>query len=158
MARDVNRQQGMSLIETLLSLLLLSFIVLGSISLLTISSRQNKMAQRRSIATSLAAERLDRLTAAPFRNSADVLALALTEESTASGPPAVFTADYNEIPGFPQFRRVVTLEYDVPEAGLLKAKVEVYWQDQKQGEKEHALLTFLHPELDWGDPEGREAW
>ena len=60
----------------------------------------------------------------------------------------MLTTAYETIPGFPRYRRVVTLTYDSPEAGLLKAKVQIFWQDQQQGEKEHALLTFLHPDLD----------
>lgn len=141
-------QRGMSLVEMLLSLLLLSFVVLGSISLLTISSRQNKIARFRSLATSLSAERLDHLSSTRYRSAANFAQYLLPEETGAAGPPITLSADYGEIPGFPEFRRTVTLNYDQPEAGLVTARVEVFWQDQQQGEKGHSLLTFLHPDLE----------
>ncbi len=141
-------EQGLSLVENLLSLLLLSFIVLGSLSLLTISSRENRLAKNRSIATSLAAERLDHLTSVAFRGSTDVAGYALAGETFAAGPPPRLTLGYGSIAAYPEYRRVVTLQYNTPQTGMLKAKVSVFWQDPQQGEKSHELLTVLHPGLE----------
>ena len=140
--------RGLTLIEVLLSLLLLSFVVLGSISLLTVASRQTKLAKNRSIATSLAAERLDHLTSLTYHAADDYGDYGIPGETGAAGPPATLTANYGDITGFPEFRRRVTLTYDSPTAGLMAAKVEVFWQDQQQGEKQHTLLTFVHRELE----------
>ena len=141
-------ERGMTLVEVLLSLALLSFVVLGSISLLTVSTRQNNLAKNRSIATNLAAERLDHLTATSYHDAADYAAYLLPGETGTDGPPATLTTNYGAIAGFPEFKRRVTLTYDAPTAGLLSAKVEVFWKDLQQGEKQHTLLTFLHRDLE----------
>ena len=141
-------QSGLTLLEILLSLLLLSLVIIGSLALVSISSGQNKLAQNRSVATSLAAERLDLLTSVAFSGAADYADYALPGETGAAGPPPTLTADYGSIPDFPEFRRVLTLEYDSPAAGLLKAKVDVFWQDPRQGAKSHSLLTLVNPVLE----------
>ncbi len=141
-------ERGLTLVEVLVSLLLLSFVALSSMSLITVVLKQNKLAGRRTEATSLAVERIDNLTAREFQSSANYLEYKLVGETAAAGPPQTLTSDFGGIPGFPAFRRVVTLEYNVPVAGMLKAKVAVSWVDRSQGLKSHALTTYLHAALD----------
>jgi len=144
----MNKERGLSLIEVLVALLLLSFVALGSVSLLTVSLKQNKLAGRRSEATSLALERLDNIMAQEFQGSTTYANYALPGEVVLAGPPATLTSNYGTIPGFPAFERVVTLDYNVPVSGMLKAKVQVNWRDRQQGIKTHTLITYLHPALD----------
>ena len=139
---------GLTLIEVLVALLLLSFVGLGSISLMTVALKQNKLASRRSEATSLAVERLENITAQKFQGSSDYANYARPGESVVAGPPATLTSVYGAISGFPAFQRVVTLTYNVPVAGMLEAKVDVSWRDQQQGIKTHTLITYLHSALD----------
>jgi prepilin-type N-terminal cleavage/methylation domain-containing protein len=139
---------GFSLVEVLVALALLSFIGLGSVALMSVVIRQDKLAGRRGEATSLAVERLENIEALPFQDSASYTAYALPGETAAAGPPRTLTAAFGAVPGFPSFQRVVTLEYNVPVAGMLKAKVDVTWRDLQQGVKTHTLVTYLHPSLD----------
>jgi len=141
-------ERGVTFVETLLSLLLLSLVVLGSLNMVTIASRQNKLAKSRSLATNIAAERLDRLTSQKYCDAASYTVYKLAEETASAGPPKKLTTAYGQIPGYPEFRRVVTLNYDTPIAGILRAKVEVFWKDLQQGEKRHQVLTFVEPDLE----------
>ena len=142
------RDGGMTLIEVLVSLLLLSFVIVGAVSLITLAMKQNKLAGKRSEATSLAVERIDSLTARPFRAAADYTLYQLPGEVANAGPPRTLTANYGSIEGYPGFRRRLTLVYDVPAAGMLEAKVDVSWVDRTQGEKTQTLVTYLHPMLE----------
>jgi type II secretory pathway pseudopilin PulG len=141
-------QRGLSLIETLVALGILSFITLGIASLLGISISQNNLAQHRSTATGLAEERLDMLTSMAFQPAADFANYALPGEVVEAGPPRTLTADFGAIPDFPRFRRVVTLTYDTPVTSMLHVSCEVFWQDPRQGQKRHVLHAYLHPTLE----------
>ena len=58
------------------------------------------------------------------------------------------TADYGNITGYPDYRRVVTLTYNTPVAGMLKVESTVSWQNVHQGEKSHVMISYLHPDLE----------
>lgn len=141
---------GFTLVETLVSVALLAFVALGVMALLTAVVRQNKLAKERSIATSLASERINLLTTIPFQASASAVKYRLPEETAAPGPPPTLTTDFGGIPGYPQYRRVVTLTYDVPVVGMLRVEAELSWRNLQQGLKTHDMVTYLHPGLEQG--------
>lgn len=141
---------GFTLVETLVSVALLAFVALGVMALLTAMVRQNKLAKERSMATALASERINLLTAIPFQTSSSYLKYRLPEETAAPGPPPTLTTDYGNVPGYPQFRRVVTLTYDVPATGMLRVEAELTWKNLQQGLKTHDMVTYLHPGLEQG--------
>lgn len=141
---------GFTLVEVLVAVALLAFLVLGVMALLTTVAHQNKLAKQRSVATALASERISRLMSQPFRSSANYAAYRLPEETALPGPPSTLTSEYGTIPGFPSFKRVVMLSYDVPAPGMLRVEAKVYWKDRQQGEKTHEMVTYLHPGLEQG--------
>jgi len=141
-------EKGLTLVEMMVTVVLLAIVVLGSASLLAQVFNQNKRARQRSLATYLAAERIDQITSLEYNTVADYLHYQLPGEAPAAGPPVTLTADYGAIPDFPAFRRVVTLTYDVPAAGMLQINSEVFWQDMHQGEKSHEMITYIHPRLE----------
>lgn len=141
---------GFTLVEVLVAVALLAFLVLGVMALLTTVVHQNKLAQQRSVATALASERISKLMAQPFRTAAAYAAYRLPDETASAGPPSTLTSDYGSIPGFPTFKRVVMLSYDVPVPGMLRVEAKVYWKDRQQGEKTHEMVTYLHPGLEQG--------
>jgi hypothetical protein len=102
------------------------------------------------MATSLASERINLLTAIPFQTSANYVKYRLPEETAAPGPPPTLITDFGRIPGYPQFRRVVTLTYDVPATGMLRVAAELSWNNLQQGLKTHEMVTYLHPGLEQG--------
>jgi len=141
-------ERGLTLVEMLVTVSILAGVILGSASLLTQVFSQNKLARQRSLATYLAAERIDQMLSLEFNGPADYTHYQRPEETAAAGPPMTFTTDYGNIPDYPGFRRVVTLTYDVPTAGMLEISSEVFWQDLRQGEKSHELITYIHPQLE----------
>lgn len=146
----MKNQRGMSLVEVLVALLVLSFVTTSAVTALTLTLRQNERARLRSEATSLATGRIEQLTVMRFRSSSDAADYLMPGETLVAGPPIQIQAGYEEIPGYPQFRRTVTLNYDTPVGGMIQLVVQVYWQDLHHGEKQHQLTTFLHPNLHTG--------
>lgn len=141
-------QRGMTLVEVLGAILLLAFVALGTASLTIYATRENKLATERTVATNLAAERIERLMALPYQGPAHYANYALPYEVVSAGPPKTFTADYGTIPGYERYRSVVTLNYDVPAAGMLQVIVDVSWNNVHQGVKTHRMIVFLHPGLE----------
>lgn len=145
-----SRSDGFTLVEILVAVLLLAFVVLSVMALLTAVVHQNELAKERSVATALASERVGRLMSQPFKGSTEAQSYKLPEETATTGPPLTFTTDYGAIPGHPEFRRVVTLDYDVPATGMLRIEARVFWKNVRQGEKSHEMVTYLHPGLEQG--------
>ncbi len=143
-----DRRAGFSLVEVLVCVAMLSFVALGVASLLTIVVHQNRLARERSIATSLASERIQKMQSMPFQAVADYAKYKLPEETAASGTPKTFTSNYGIIPGFPGYKRIVELTYDTPVTGMLQVKSRVYWKNLRQGEKNHEMVTLFYPGLE----------
>ncbi len=141
-------QSGMTLMELVVSMGVLSFIALSVATMVSTSVHLDKMAQERSVATSLAAERMMQMTSLPFQLPANYTQYQLAEETAAAGPPQTFTTAYGSIPEYPEYRRVVTLNYDTPTAGLLSVEVAVYWTHVGGSEREHRMIEFLNPSLE----------
>ncbi len=147
---SVQKQGGFTLVEVLVAVALLAFLVLGVMALLTTVVHQNKLAQERTVATALVSERISRLMSQPFQTASRYLNYKLIEETALAGPPPTLTTDYGSIPGFPDYKRVVKLTYDVPVTGMLRVETRVYWRNRQQGEKSHEIVTYLHPGLEQG--------
>lgn len=140
-------QRGMSLIEVLVSLTILMLVGLATVQMLIFSFRLNHLASQRSVATSLASERLQQLTAQRYQPATTYVNYKLTEETATAGPPPTFEADFGRISGFPDYKRIVTLRYDTPVAGMLRAECRVLWRSVSQNQKEHQMVVYLHPQL-----------
>jgi prepilin-type N-terminal cleavage/methylation domain-containing protein len=143
------RKRGFSLVETIVGMGLLGLVSLGIMTFLGTSIRLNGLAVQRSIATGLASDRVHKLTGRTYQGE-DNWADYLQGEETGSGasPTFLLTADYGEIVGYPDYRRVVTLTYNAPVAGMLLVESSVFWQNVHQGEKSHTMLAYVHPDLE----------
>ena len=150
MNHATNRESGLTLIEVMASLALLGLVAVGIMTLLVASIRQNKLAEMRSIATGLAAERAQQIISRPYMPSTSYTEYKLPEEAAAAGPPQTLTTNYGAIPAHPEFSRVVTLTYNSPVAGMLRVQTAVSWVDRRQGTKTHEIVTYLHPKLEEG--------
>ena len=137
----------MTLVEVLVSLVVLAVISLSLISALTMAMNQGKLARQRSVATVLASARVQHILSLPFQTAANFAGYKLPEETAAAGPPIVLSTDYGQIPDHPDFKRVVVLTYDVPIAGLLTVESTVSWQHIVEGERSHQMVTYLDPGL-----------
>ena len=145
---DAASEGGMTLIEVLVALAIMGFVSLAIMNMISLSLHLDGIAKERSIATSLASARIQRLTSMPLQISADYANYLLPEETAAAGPPQTFTTDYGDVPGYPKFKRVVELGYDVPTSGMLSVKTTVSWQHINRKETDHKMIVFLHPFLE----------
>ena len=141
-------ENGMSLVEVLVSLGVMSFIALSVMTMVTTAVHLNKMSEERSIATTLAVERISQMKSMDFQSAANYTRYVLPSETAAAGPPQTFTGGYGSIPDFPDHRRTVELSYNTPVAGVLKVEVSVFWQHVNQPERNHTMIEFLHPDLE----------
>jgi prepilin-type N-terminal cleavage/methylation domain-containing protein len=148
MSKPTHREAGLTLIEVIAAIALLGLVAVGIATMLIASIRQNKLAEMRSIATGLAAERMQQIASLPFMGSANYTEYRLAEETAVAGPPATLTTGYGGIPAHPEFSRVVTLTYNSPVAGMLRVQTTVSWVDRQQGTKSHVIVTYLHPRLE----------
>jgi prepilin-type N-terminal cleavage/methylation domain-containing protein len=148
MSRSAHREAGMTLIEVIAAIALLGLVSVGIMTMLVASVRQNKLAEMRSIATALAAERVQQIMSLPFMSSANYAQYKLPEETAVAGTPNTLTTPYGGIPAHPEFSRVVTLTYNSPVAGMLRVQATVSWMDRQQGTKSHVIVTYLHPRLE----------
>jgi len=131
------------------ALLVLSFVALGAISLLGIAIKQNKLALERSLATGLASGRMSQLLTMPFRSLTEFGEYRIPGELAEDGPPATLAAGFGGIPGYPDYRRVVTFDYDTPVIGMLRVRVDVFWWNLAQArEKAHTMIVYMHPALE----------
>ena len=145
------RERGFTLIEVLVSIVLLAFVALGAQRMMTGAVRQNKLALDRTTATNLAAARLAQITAMPLQDAANYTNYLLPGETGAAGPPVTLTADFGSLPGFPRFSRVVTLTYNTPVSGVHRVQVDVSWVDRGQNAtKSHRVVTLMHPDITTG--------
>ena len=146
--KKMTGESGLSLVEVLGSLTIAAIVSLAITTMLTTALHVNGLAKERSVATSLAAERMQRLTAWPMQTAPDYALYGLPEETADAGPPQTFTTDYGSIAGYEGYRRVVELNYDTPTAGMLTVKTTVSWRHVGQHERSHELIEFLHPALE----------
>jgi prepilin-type N-terminal cleavage/methylation domain-containing protein len=138
----------MTLIEVLAALAILAVGTNGVMTMMTISLHLDAIAKERSIATALVSDRIQRLSSMPLQVAADYANYGLPEETAAEGPPQTFTTDYGDLAGYPKFKRVVELTYDVPTSGMLSVKTTVSWQHINRKETSHEMIVFLHPFLE----------
>lgn len=142
-------QRGMTLVEVLVGLLMLAFIALGVMVFVVTVLKQNQLSLERSIATGIAAERIQQLTSMPYQTSSNYTLYKLPEETAAAGPPATLTTAAGSIPGHPRYSRTVTLTYDQPVTGMLSVRLDVAWQSLSQGiQKTHRMITYIDPGLE----------
>ena len=140
-------ERGMSLVEIMVSLAILSFLALSMISMFTTAAHLDKLAQERSVATSLASERVMKIAALPYAPVSDVGNYLLSEETLDAGPPTTLTADYGDLPDYPDYKRVVEITYDSPSPGMIAVKATVTWNHIGQGERSHDMITFIQQGL-----------
>ncbi|MBU2487814.1 MAG: prepilin-type N-terminal cleavage/methylation domain-containing protein [Proteobacteria bacterium] len=125
--RTVRGDQGFTLLEVLISVVILTVALLGMAALSLGIMRGNDFSERITLAATLAQDSME-----------DVLRMGFA--GTPSGT-TITTEDYGEVTGFPEFKRVITI---APASTLIpnmkKVTVTVWWD--KGGHKVE-LNTFI---------------
>lgn len=141
-------ESGLTIVELVVSMGILAFIALSVATMVSTSVHLDKLAQERSIATSLASERIMRITSMPFQVPADVGRYSLPEETLDVGPPLLLTTPYGSLPDYPDYSRVVAFAYDTPIAGMMTVEVSVFWRHVTGEERDHTMIEILDPGLE----------
>lgn len=122
---------GFTLIEVMISIVVLSIAVLGFSAMTLGTIRGLSFSDRLTTATTLAQTRMEELNNAPY---ADVIA--------DNYPPE----DFGDIAGYETFRRSVTVADAAPEVNTKTVTVNVWWRDDAGTTRNVNLSTLL---LQW---------
>jgi type IV pilus assembly protein PilV len=137
--RHTQRQQGFTLLEVLIALLVLSIGLLGLAALQTTSLRSNQMASMRTTATQLAYDISDRMRANPAGVAAGEYALAGGTVPTGTSIAATdMAAWYQAVSALPGGRSSITQcdstsVYPLPVCDGLTHIIMVQWDEMRTG-------------------------
>jgi type IV pilus assembly protein PilV len=127
MARE--HENGFTLLEVLIAIAILSIGLLGMASLTIGIINGNRSSNEVTTATTLAQEQMERIRRAGYKH------MPTTNTST--------TENYDEIPGYPQYKRKTETEIDTPCPGMKTVTVTTCWKNHKQVERSVELKTIL---------------
>ena len=108
-----NENEGFTLIEILIAMLILSVGILGMAALTVGIINGNKLSNNLSAATTLAQDKME-----------DVRRLGYTGTSATT---ATDTENYSSITGYATFKRVVVTTVDSPAPGMKTITITTYW-------------------------------
>ncbi len=123
------QQQGFTLIEVLVAMAVVMIGMLGTAALADININGNAMANHMTVATTLAKDKMEAARSAGYEEADD---LAGTEA-------------YGAISGNSAFKRVVTVQTNVPDAFITTVTSTVYWDNDTR----HISMTTLIAK-EWG--------
>jgi type IV pilus assembly protein PilV len=107
----LNRDDGFTLIEAMIGVVILTIISLGLMSLTVSMMRGSMFSNKMTTATTLAQDKIEH-----------VKRLGYTNANTAAG-----TESYNTIANFPAFKRVTDVASNTPATAVKTVTVTVYW-------------------------------
>ena len=139
-------ERGLSLIESLVSIAVLSMVAISVLGLIVTTLHLDKLAKDRSTATSIARDRVEQVTSQPFDQTYTDYQLA--DETDLGGTPGTLRSDYGDMADYPYFKRDVVFRYDTPVTGMLTLETHVSWAHINDGERTHTMITYLHPQLE----------
>jgi len=105
-----NNEKGVSLIETLIAIVLLSVLLLGTGGLLIGTIHGNTVSKDVTMATLLAQEKIEEIKALGYSNISPV--------------DITFLENFGDISGYPNNKRVIDIFVNTPEAGMKTVVVE----------------------------------
>ena len=126
--RKVINNNGFTLIEVLIAMVILSIGLLGTASLITGIIRGNKVSNRISTATTCAQDKMEEIRMLGY-----------------SGMPTsdtITTESYNSITNYSLYKRVAFTDVDNPAAGMKTVTVTVFWDSDNSSIE---LKTILVP-------------
>lgn len=124
----INNQKGLTLLEAVMAMGLFFIAVLAFSSLAVTASKGAAVSQRLTVATTLAQNTLEQARRAGYDAGLTV--------------PLETTEDYDELPEYPLYKRVVHIQPGRPVPGLQTATVTVWWEDDRRS---LSMSTILSP-------------
>ena len=155
--RHAVRQQGFTLLEVLIALLVLSIGLLGLAALQTTGLRSNQMASMRTLVSQFAYDMTDRMRVNPVGVTNDEYLIARGTAVTLSSPPTVAETDLDEwrnnVARLPNGQSEIAqcTPTTVPACPVVDGKtthvVTIYWNESRDA----ATSTFNCPPLSSND-------
>jgi type IV pilus assembly protein PilV len=124
----LQKDRGFTLIEILVALVILSVGLLALISISLTVMKSNAFADKMTMATTLAQDRLE-----------EIQSTAYEEVNSVNFP----SEDYGAISGFSAFRREVTIANDFPLINMKTITVTVLWRDGAGNSHNIQLKTVI---------------
>jgi len=124
--KTIGDNLGVSLLEVLVAMALVSVVVLGMAGFSTVAIKGLAFSQKITTAVTLAQDALEEVHRVGYRPT-------LSEELTQTEP-------YGSIPGEPFFERIVITQPNRPSPGLQAITVKVTWDSNRHST---SLSTFL---------------
>ena len=122
-----NENEGFTLIEILIAMLILSVGILGMAALTVGIINGNKLSNNLSAATTLAQDKME-----------DVRRLGYTGTSATT---ATVTEDYNSITGYATFKRVIVTTVDSPAPGMKTITITTFWDSDGRSVELKTILA-----------------
>jgi len=122
----IGDNHGISLLEVLVAMMLVSIVVLGMAGFSTVAIKGSALSQKMTKAVILAQDSLEEIRRIGYR-------AALLDEPS-------HTEAYGKIPDEPLFERIVTTKPDTPSPGLQTITVKVAWDSDRHA---ISLATIL---------------
>jgi type IV pilus assembly protein PilV len=107
----LNRDDGFTLIEAMIGVVILTIISLGLMSLTVSMMRGSSLSNKMTTATTLTQDKIEHVKRLGYANA----------------DTAVGTESYNTIANFPAFKRVTAVASNTPATAVKTVTVTVYW-------------------------------
>ncbi|UCE64636.1 MAG: prepilin-type N-terminal cleavage/methylation domain-containing protein [Nitrospirota bacterium] len=124
--KTIGNNQGISLLEVLVAMMLVSIVVLGIAGFSTVAIKGSALSRKMTKVVTLAQDSLEEIRRVGYRP-------ALSDERSQVEP-------YGSIPGEPLFERIVTTKPNTPAPGLQTITVKVAWDSDRHA---ISLATIL---------------
>lgn len=116
----LNRDDGFTLVEAMIGVVILTIISLGLMSLTVSMMRGSAFSNKMTTATTLAQDKLEHVKRLGYANA-----------TTTAG-----TESYDTIANYPAFKRITAVASDTPAPAVKTVTVTVYW-----GSDTHSVAT-----------------
>jgi type IV pilus assembly protein PilV len=120
-----HKQDGFTLIELMIGMVILTIISLGLMSLTVGTIRGNTISNKMTAATTLAQDKIEH-----------VKRLGYTNATTAVG-----TEHYGTIPNSPSFKRVTAVANDTPATAVKTVTVTVSWESDARSVESRTIVA-----------------
>lgn len=130
--RKLNNNQGYSLIEVFIAMVVLSIVLLGMAGLIHITVSINRNSAEKTVAVTLAQDKMEETITTGYLN------LSSTNQTD--------TEAYGDMANFLSYRRVTDIKMNKPDTDIKLITVEVYWNNDNRSVRLQSLISNTGPD------------
>jgi prepilin-type N-terminal cleavage/methylation domain-containing protein len=132
MMRKLNNNQGYSLIEVFIAMVVLSIVLLGMAGLINITVTINRNSADKTVAITLAQDKMEETIAKGYLN------LSSTNQT--------ITEAYDAIANYLSYRRITDIKMNNPDTDMKLITVDVYWNNDKRWVRLQSIVSNTDPD------------